>query len=38
MRISGLRSDSYYTVWVKALTFKGEGGYENLRSVKTSKS
>ncbi|XP_068738576.1 phosphatidylinositol phosphatase PTPRQ-like [Montipora capricornis] len=35
MRISGLRSDTYYSVWVKALTSKGEGGYENIRSVRT---
>ncbi|XP_068732482.1 uncharacterized protein [Montipora capricornis] len=35
MRISGLRSETYYSVWVKAVTSKGEGGYENLRSVKT---
>ena len=39
LRISGLRPDTYYMVWIKARTSKGEGSYaNNLRSFRTSKS
>ncbi|KAJ7374263.1 Protein sidekick-1 [Desmophyllum pertusum] len=33
--ITGLRSDTYYIVWVKAFTSKGEGREEYVRYIKT---
>lgn len=37
-RITGLQSYTYYTIWVKAFTSKGESIRENKRSIRTSKS
>ena len=36
--LTGLQPKTYYRVWVKAFTSKGEGGGENIAYIMTSKS
>ena len=36
--LTGLQPNTYYRVWVKAFTSKGEGGGENAAYLRTSKS
>ena len=38
MTITGLQPNTYYIVWVKVFTSKGEGSSKNIAYVKTSKS
>ena len=36
MTITGLRPNTYYVVWVKAFTSRGEGSRKNTKYIKTS--